>query len=324
MTDPAVASQTLGSSASVAEGEIEPFYLTDRKLRIAVARVNGHLFAFNDLCTCSTQPCPLSGGLLTGTLVMCQCHGSEFDIASGNVQTGPATRPLTTYPARETDGNIDITLPPQLAPAEARRSPGRRARSAAAVVGGLAATTVVLVGVTANVRHTTSAKITPVGAIARGAAAGVIGTLAFDLWLYLQYRRGHGTEPFPDWEFSADVNGWDSAPAPAQVGRRIIDGLFQTELPDSRARLINNIAHWAYGLSGATAYGVVAGSLRRPKPKYGLILGVAMWLSGYLVLPPMHLYKRITEYDAKTLGKDLAAHLVYGTTTGAIFALLRR
>jgi hypothetical protein len=37
----------------------------------------------------------------------------------------------------------------------------------------------------------------------------------------------------------------------------------------------------------------------------------------------MHLYKPITEYDSATLAKDLAAHLVYGTTTGATFALLR-
>lgn len=324
MTDPAVASRTLGASAAVSEGDIEPFYLADRKQRIAVARVDGRLFAFDDLCTCATPPCPLSGGLLTGTVVMCQCHGSEFDIESGNVRTGPASQPLMTYPARETDGKIDITLPPQLTPAGARSTPGRGARNTAAVGAAVAATTVVLVGIAAKVGHTTSSKITPVGAIARGATAGVVGTLAFDVWLYLQYRRGHGSEAFPDWEFSAEVTGWDNAPAPAQVGRRIVNGLFETELPDSRARLINNIAHWAYGLSGATAYGVVAGSLRRPRAGYGLILGAVMWISGYVVLPPMHLYKRITEYDAKTLGKDLAAHLVYGTTTGAIFALLRR
>jgi nitrite reductase/ring-hydroxylating ferredoxin subunit len=325
MTDPAVASRTLGSSRSVSEGEIEPFYLADRKLRIAVARVDGRLFAFDDLCTCSTQPCPLSGGLLTGTVVMCQCHGSEFDNASGNVRTGPATRPLTTYPVRETEGDIDVMLPPGLAPAEASHRPAggptRRALSAAAAV---AATVATVAGIAGRTRRTAAPTITPVGVIARGAAAGVVGTLAFDVWLYLQYRREHGTEAFADWEFSADVAGWDNAPAPAQVGRRIINGLFETELPDSRARLINNIAHWAYGLSGATAYGVVAGSLRRPRVGYGLILGAAMWLSGYVILPPMHLYKRITEYDAKTLGKDLAAHLVYGTTTGAIFALLRR
>lgn len=199
---------------------------------------------------------------------------------------------------------------------------GRGARRA--VTAGLAAGAAAIVAVGAFGRRSSRPAITPVGSIARGAAAGVVGTLAFDLWLYLQYRLGHGTEEFADWELSADVTGWDEAPAPAQVGRRLIDGLYETQLPDTRARLVNNVAHWAYSLAGATAYGVIAGSLRHPRTAHGLSFGAAMWLSGYLILPPMHLYKRITEYDAQTLGKDLAAHLVYGTTTAAVFGLLRR
>ena len=40
------------------------------------------------------QRCPLSGGLLTGTTLMCQCHGSRFDLTTGAVLNGPATEPL--------------------------------------------------------------------------------------------------------------------------------------------------------------------------------------------------------------------------------------
>ena len=219
--------------------------------------------------------------------------------------TSPSADAPTPYQAGESDA------------AAGRDS--RRALTAAVTV---AAAAITILGIAAKGRNAAPSRITPVGAIARGAAAGIVGTMAFDLWLYLQYRRDHGTEPFSDWEFSADVTGWDNAPAPAQVGRRIIDGVFETRLPDSRARLMNNVAHWAYALSGATAYGVVAGSLPRPRTGYGLVLGATMWLSGYVILPPMHLYKRITEYDSKTLGKDLLAHLVYGTSTAAVFSLL--
>jgi nitrite reductase/ring-hydroxylating ferredoxin subunit len=49
------------------------------------------VYAFDDLCTCADQPCPLSGGLLMKTTIMCQCHGSRFDIATGAVVNGPAT-----------------------------------------------------------------------------------------------------------------------------------------------------------------------------------------------------------------------------------------
>src|SRR6478735_11454759 len=83
-------------------------YLEARKLRIAVARVDGRLHAFDDLCTCADQACPLSGGLLTGTTIMCQCHGSRFDITTGAVITGPATKALNTYEVDETDGHVQI------------------------------------------------------------------------------------------------------------------------------------------------------------------------------------------------------------------------
>jgi nitrite reductase/ring-hydroxylating ferredoxin subunit len=83
-------------------------YLADRKRRIAVARVADRIYALDDLCTCPGQPCSLSGGLLRGTTVMCQCHGSTFDIATGAVMTGPATRPLAVYAVQEIDGEIRI------------------------------------------------------------------------------------------------------------------------------------------------------------------------------------------------------------------------
>jgi hypothetical protein len=165
-------------------------------------------------------------------------------------------------------------------------------------------------------------RVTPVGVAARGAAAGLVGTLAMDVWMYIRYRREHGTEPFREWEFSSDVTDWDKAPAPAQVGRRIVEGVFEVELPDSRAALANNVMHWGYSVSAAVAYAMVAASLRRPRVGYGLIFGAGMWGFSYVILPPMHLYKRITEYDAKTLEKDLVAHLVYGMSTAAALSLL--
>jgi 3-phenylpropionate/trans-cinnamate dioxygenase ferredoxin component len=39
---------------------------------------------------------------------MCQCHGSEFDVTTGAVLRGPATRPLNVYEVRTTDGSLRI------------------------------------------------------------------------------------------------------------------------------------------------------------------------------------------------------------------------
>ena len=100
--------RAIGSRDAIADDSVVPFYLGDRKLRIAIARVGGHLYAFDDLCTCSAESCPLSSGLLEGTTVMCQCHGSRFDITTGAVAGGPATRPLNVYEVHELDGRIQV------------------------------------------------------------------------------------------------------------------------------------------------------------------------------------------------------------------------
>jgi 3-phenylpropionate/trans-cinnamate dioxygenase ferredoxin component len=100
--------RTLLPSDAVANDSVVPHYLADRKLRVSIARVEGRLYAFDDLCTCTDEPCPLSGGKLTGTTLMCQCHGSRFDIATGAVINGPATAALNLYGLQEVDGEIQI------------------------------------------------------------------------------------------------------------------------------------------------------------------------------------------------------------------------
>jgi nitrite reductase/ring-hydroxylating ferredoxin subunit len=104
----APADHTLGPADAIADDFVVPYYLDDRKLRIAIARVGGRLYAFDDLCRCGDASCPLSGGLLTGTTLMCQCHGSRFDITTGAVINGPAAEPLKRYAVQDADGNIHI------------------------------------------------------------------------------------------------------------------------------------------------------------------------------------------------------------------------
>lgn len=64
--------------------------------RIAIANVDGVLFAFDD--TCTHRGCSLSQGSLEGATVTCPCHGSQFDVTTGEVKRGPATRPVALYP----------------------------------------------------------------------------------------------------------------------------------------------------------------------------------------------------------------------------------
>ena len=165
-------------------------------------------------------------------------------------------------------------------------------------------------------------RLTPLGAVLRGALAGAAGTLALDLVWYSRYRRDGGEDGFTDWEFSGSTLTWDEAAAPAQVGRRVLQGFLQRDLPDSWAGPTNNVVPWAYGLMWGSLYGVVAGSTTAPRVAYGPLLGAVAWGQGYVLLPLAKLYKPIWEYDAVTLAKDLSAHLVFGATTAAVFRLL--
>ena len=167
--------------------------------------------------------------------------------------------------------------------------------------------------------------MTPLGAVLRGFVAGAVGTLAMDAVWYTRYRRGGGESGFMDWEFSAGLDSWENAPAPAKVARRLAEGFLQRELPPSRARLTSNLMHWGYGIAWGGLLGIVAGSIdgdSRRRVMVGPPFGFAVWTSSYVTLPLAGLYKPMWKYDVKTLAKDLSAHLAYGTATSTAFAAL--
>lgn len=169
-------------------------------------------------------------------------------------------------------------------------------------------------------------RLTPLGAIARGAVAGAVGTVAMDAVWFARHRRSGGDKPPLAWEFGLDVQRWEEAPAPAQLGRRIFVAVTRRDIPVSRAALVNDVMHWGYGIGWGAQLGAYAGWLR-PRPRVALVplglgFGSLVWLSSYVILPLAGLYKPIWEYDAAVLARDLTAHLAYGLGTGAAFAVL--
>ena len=164
--------------------------------------------------------------------------------------------------------------------------------------------------------------MSPVSAVACGVAASALGTLTMDLLLYRRYRRGGGESGFRAWESSAGLDNWDDAPAPAKVGKRFVEAVTRRELSPRHARLLNNVTHWSYGLLAGAQYGILVGSLRSPRLVYGPPFGAGVWAAGYAVLPKLGVYRPIWEYDLETLGKDLSAHLVFGTATAGAFRAL--
>ena len=157
--------------------------------------------------------------------------------------------------------------------------------------------------------------------IARGAAAGAIGTLTMDLLWYARYRRGGGEHSFPEWEITRDVKDWSEAPAPGQMARKVLEGVTGREVPVERAAAISNAMHWSYGVVWATTYSVVTKATGR-RWWTGALFGATVWASDYVILPLAGVYEPIWRYDVETLAEDLSAHLVLGTATDAALRAL--
>ena len=109
---PAAAPQARGEflkaarSGQVAEGIVRRFVVAG--VEIAIARSKGTAYAMHNLCT--HLACHLASGKVEDDGLVCLCHGSIFDLATGNPINPPATKAVKTYPVLEQDGHIYVSV----------------------------------------------------------------------------------------------------------------------------------------------------------------------------------------------------------------------
>lgn len=85
----------IAGAAGIPEGETRAFEAGG--VEVAVANVGGELLAFRNECT--HKHCALDDGDLEDGSIVCACHGSEFDLRTGEVLSPPATEPIEVYRA---------------------------------------------------------------------------------------------------------------------------------------------------------------------------------------------------------------------------------
>ena len=98
---------TLGSASAVPQFGLTKFDAGGYE--IAVANVEGTFYAFSDICT--HRRCSLSQGQLDGTTLECICHGSRFDVATGDVLRGPANLPVQVFAIRVQGDALVLDVP---------------------------------------------------------------------------------------------------------------------------------------------------------------------------------------------------------------------
>ena len=97
---------TVTEGALPGPGDVVVFELHGE--RIAIANVDGMFYAFDDLCP--HRQCSLAEGGLDGTVITCPCHGSKFDVATGERLRGPAVRPPRRHAVRVDNDALQVEV----------------------------------------------------------------------------------------------------------------------------------------------------------------------------------------------------------------------
>ena len=87
-------------------GELKAFKIKGHE--VLAANVDGKIFCLDARCTHAGAP--LSEGSLSGEVLTCPWHYSQFNITNGTVLGGPAHKPLRNYLVEEREHSVFIDL----------------------------------------------------------------------------------------------------------------------------------------------------------------------------------------------------------------------
>jgi nitrite reductase/ring-hydroxylating ferredoxin subunit/uncharacterized membrane protein len=96
----------IGSVDDIGVDQMKLLHINER--RVVIGRTESGCVAFDDRC--SHRGGSLADGVLICGTVQCPWHGSQFDVATGEVKAGPAERAIATYRLRDEEGELRLDL----------------------------------------------------------------------------------------------------------------------------------------------------------------------------------------------------------------------
>jgi nitrite reductase/ring-hydroxylating ferredoxin subunit/uncharacterized membrane protein len=93
-------------------GEGKPVRVKAGDMAVMLVRIKGRLHAV--AATCSHAGGPLEEGRLSGDMITCPWHGSQFCVTDGRVTLGPANFDQPVFLVREAEAKVHLRLPAPL------------------------------------------------------------------------------------------------------------------------------------------------------------------------------------------------------------------
>jgi hypothetical protein len=146
--------------------------------------------------------------------------------------------------------------------------------------------------------------------LAKGALAGLVATVPMTVTMVLLQRLlpRHLRYPLP----------------PEQVTLRMIaDKGAIRNMHEPQRTIATGILHFGIGALGGASYSVAAKLIPAPSVARGIGFGLLVWLTGYMGwLPALGILRPATKHPAQRNALMIAAHVVWGSVTGLLFAAL--
>ena len=97
---------TIEGAKDLPDGTMTGVETGDRQ--ILVVNLGGTLYSIGNKCT--HAGCKLTAGSIDGETVRCKCHGSVFNLKSGEVVHGPARKPEPVFKVWKENGEVRVEI----------------------------------------------------------------------------------------------------------------------------------------------------------------------------------------------------------------------
>lgn len=144
-----------------------------------------------------------------------------------------------------------------------------------------------------------------------GATAGLIGTIPMTIFMLAMHRF------LPKWQ--------QYALPPQEITDELADRADLEKHMDKKQRLgAALISHFGYGAAMGAAYSLISKRIPLPYLLKGTLFGLVVWVASYLgLLPALGISQSADEEPVRRNLLMIAAHVVWGSTTGILAGILR-